>query len=87
MQTYQFEPSFIVDISEFFETRMDAINAYGSQFYNPESEAPNTFISDPKFLGYLEARSKFYGFQIGKEYGEPFYSEEAVELNLMGLLR
>ena len=31
-------------------------NANNSQFYNPEAEAPNTFISDPKFLGYLEAK-------------------------------
>jgi bacillithiol biosynthesis deacetylase BshB1 len=87
MQTYRFEPSFIVDISDYFETKMEAVKAYGSQFYNPDSEEPNTFISDPKFLGYLEARSKFYGFQIGKEYGEAFYSEEAVELNLMELLK
>ena len=87
MQSYKFEPTFIVDISTYFEPKMDAVKAYGSQFYNPDAPEPNTYISDPKFLGYLEARSKFYGFQIGKEYGEPFFSEEAVELNLMGLLR
>jgi bacillithiol biosynthesis deacetylase BshB1 len=87
MQSYTFQPSFIVDISEYFETKMNSVKAYGSQFYNPDAEEPDTFISDPKFLGYLEARSKFYGFQIGKEYGEPFFSEEAVELNLMGLIR
>ncbi len=87
MQTFRFEPSFIVDISDYFETKMDSVKAYGSQFYNPDAKEPDTFISDPKFLGYLESRSRFYGFQIGKEYGEAFYSEEAVELNLMGLLR
>lgn len=87
MQTYKFEPSFIVDISDYFEAKMDSVRAYGSQFYDPDSEAPNTFISDPKFIGYLEARSRFYGFQIGRDYGEPFFSEEAVELNLLGLLR
>lgn len=87
MQSNKFEPSFIVDISDYYESKMDAVKAYSSQFYNPDAEAPNTFISDPKFLGYLEARSKFYGFQIGKEYGEPFFSEEAVEVNLLGFLR
>lgn len=87
MQSNKFEPSFIVDISDYFEAKMDAVKAYGSQFYNPDTEAPDTFISDPKFLGYLEARSKFYGFQIGKDYGEPFFSEEAVEVNLLSFLR
>ena len=80
MQTYEFIPSFIVDISEYFETKMDTVKAYKSQFYNPNESGELTFISDPKFIKYLEARARHYGFQIRKEYGEPFYSEEAIEL-------
>lgn len=86
MQAYRFEPSFIVDISEYFDAKMKAVRAYKSQFYDPDSEEPETFISDPKFINYLEARSKFYGFQIGKEYGEPFYSDESIELDLISML-
>ena len=80
MQTYEFIPSFIVDISEHFETKMEAVRAYKSQFYNPNESGELTFISDPKFIKYLEARARHYGFQIRKEYGEPFYSEETIEL-------
>ncbi len=86
MQTYTFEPSFIVDISNFFETKMKAVWAYSTQFHNPESNEPETFISSPEFIEYVDARAKFYGFQIGKKFGEPFYCEEKIELNLNGML-
>jgi bacillithiol biosynthesis deacetylase BshB1 len=85
MQTYTFEPSFVVDISNFFETKMKAVWAYSTQFHNPESSEPETFISSPEFIEYVDARAKFYGFQIGKKFGEPFYCEEKIELNLNGL--
>jgi bacillithiol biosynthesis deacetylase BshB1 len=85
MQTYTFEPSFIVDISNFFETKMKAVWAYSTQFHNPESSEPETFISSPEFIEYVDARAKFYGFQVGKKFGEPFYCEEKIELNLIGM--
>jgi len=80
MQTYEFTPSFVVDISDHFETKMKSVRAYESQFYNPNEKGELTFISDPKFIKMLEARARHYGFQIRKEYGEPFFSEEAIEL-------
>ena len=86
MQTYTFEPSFIVDISNFFEMKMKAVWAYSTQFHNPESNEPETFISSPEFIEYVDARAKYYGFQIGKKFGEPFYCEEKIELNLNGML-
>jgi bacillithiol biosynthesis deacetylase BshB1 len=79
MQTYLFEPSVIVDISDYFEIKMKSCRVYKSQFHNPELKKEDTFISKPEFLDYVEARAKFYGFQIRKKYGEPFYCEEAVE--------
>jgi bacillithiol biosynthesis deacetylase BshB1 len=86
MQSYTFEASFIVDISNFFEIKMKAVWAYSTQFHNPESNEPETFISSPEFIDYVDARAKFYGFQIGKKFGEPFYCEEKIELNLNGML-
>ncbi len=80
MQTYEFTPSFVVNISEHFEIKMKSLRAYKSQFINPNEEGKFTFISDPKFVKMLEARARHYGFQIRKEYGEPFFSEEAIEL-------
>jgi bacillithiol biosynthesis deacetylase BshB1 len=86
MQTYTFEPSFIVDISDSFERKMKAVKAFKTQFYDPNSKEPETFISRPEFFNYFIARSQFYGFQIGKHYGEPFYCEEKIEYDLKNLL-
>lgn len=87
-QTYEFTPSFVVDISEEFETKMKAIGAYRTQFHqkNDSSGEPQTFISTPEFIKYIEARAKSYGFKIGKKYGEPFYCEEFVELDINNYL-
>jgi len=86
MMTYEFEPAFIVDISKTLETKIKAIKAFKTQFYDPNSNAPETFISKPDFIRNIEARAKFYGFQIRKEFGEPFYSEEKIEMNFDWML-
>lgn len=87
MQTYSFEPTFIVDVSDYFEMKMKAVKVFKTQFYNPKSKEPETFISQPDFLSFIEARAKVYGFQIGKKFGEPFYCEEKIELELSNLLK
>lgn len=86
MQTYTFEPTFIIDISDTFEQKMDAVKAFKTQFFDPKSKEPETFISRPEFFDYLIARVQFYGFQIGKHYGEPFFCEEQIEYDLSLLL-
>jgi bacillithiol biosynthesis deacetylase BshB1 len=86
MQTYTFEPSFIVDITEQFDRKMKAVKCYHSQFYNKSIKGPDTFISDKKFIEYIEARAAFYGFQIGVKYGEPFYMEEKLKIDPFQLL-
>jgi bacillithiol biosynthesis deacetylase BshB1 len=87
MQTYTFEPTFITDVSESFETKMKAVKAYSTQFHNPKSPEPETFISRPEFLRYIESRAQFYGFQIGKHFGEPFFTEEKMEFDFVKLLK
>ena len=87
MQTYTFDPTFIVDITGHQKTKMESIKSYSTQFYDSANKEPQTFISRPEFMGYVESRALFYGFQIGKQYGEPFYSEEKIELDLVSLIR
>ncbi|MBT8392281.1 MAG: bacillithiol biosynthesis deacetylase BshB1 [Ignavibacteria bacterium] len=87
MQTYTFKPTFIVDISDHFKTKMKAVKAFNSQFHNPKLKEKDTFISRPEFLDYIEARARFYGFQIQKKYGEPFCCEEEIELDLNFLFK
>lgn len=86
MMTYQFDPTFIVDISDTLETKIKAIRAFKTQFYDPDTKAPETFISKPDFLRNIEARAKIYGFEIRKEYGEPFYSEEKIEMDFKWMI-
>lgn len=85
-QTYETEPTFITDISEFYSAKMEAVKAYSTQFYNPESKEPETFISKQDFILFLEARARYYGFKIGKNYGEPFFCEEKIEYDFKNLI-
>lgn len=87
MQTYTFDPSFIIDISDHYEDKIRAMQAYGTQFHNPHSTEPDTFISSPEFQNFVRAKAEFYGFKIGKKYGEPFYSEEEMELDISGYIK
>ena len=87
MQTYTFQPTFIVDVSNHFDAKMKSVKTYKSQFYDAKNKEPETFISSTKFMDYITSRAKFYGFQIGKEFGEPFYCEENIELDLEGFLK
>jgi len=75
------EPSFIVDISEFVEGKMQAILAHRSQFYDPESKEPVTRISSENFLGQLESRWRYAGSLIGVAAGEAYYVREALNVH------
>lgn len=76
MQTTPFEPTLIIDVSDTWETRVEALKAYKSQFFNkdyePDSDEPETFISNPAFFEWIETRARTYGHMIGVTYGEPF---------------
>lgn len=71
---FRFDPSFIVDTTETFETKMEAIRCYASQLHDEATDGPETGISHPEFLLRLEARDRYYGALIGKQFGEPMLS-------------
>jgi len=70
-------PDVVVDISQFFEKKMEAVRAFKSQFHDPNSTEPNTPISSPEFIHFLEARAREMGRIIGAEYGEGFTTQRA----------
>jgi len=76
----RFEPSFVVDISDFLEEKMAAIRAHASQFHDPNSTEPETRLTDKNFLNELENRSRYFGSLIGALAGEPFYVREALNV-------
>ena len=69
----EFSPSFIVDVSEYFDQKMEAARCFSSQFYDPRSSEKETLISSPDFFEALEVRARYYGNKIGVRYGEPFF--------------
>ena len=75
------EPSFIVDISGFLDQKMDAIRAHASQFHNPDSNEPETRLTDKGFLAELENRSRYFGSLIGVAAGEPYYVRESLNID------
>lgn len=73
-------PSFIVDISDFLEEKMDAIRVHRSQFHDPNSDEPETRLTVSGFLDELENRSRYFGSLIGVVAGEPYYVREALNV-------
>lgn len=72
MLHYDFKPSFVLDISDVFDKKMESLLAYKSQF-DPNSKGTiKSYINKPEFLEFWEIRSKYYGYKIGTKYGEPF---------------
>ncbi len=73
-------PSFIVDVSDFVEGKMNSIQAHVSQFYRAGSDEPSTRISDKNFLNEIEWRMRYYGSLIGVAAGEAYYVREALNV-------
>ena len=75
-------PSFIVDVSDVFERKVEAIKAYRSQFHNPEYQGAQsgeeTFISSPEFFEMIEVKARFWGGMIGVRYGEPYVAPDPI---------
>jgi len=72
IQSQYITPDFIVDISDYWEIKRKAIMAFKSQFHNPASNEPETYISNPAFLQMIESRAIELGHAIGTKYGEGF---------------
>jgi bacillithiol biosynthesis deacetylase BshB1 len=76
LQNYMVPPSFVVDVTATWKTKMRAVAAFKSQFHNPKSKEPETFISRKSFIDMIEARGRHFGTLIGVEYGEAFVTKQ-----------
>ncbi|MEQ8928167.1 MAG: bacillithiol biosynthesis deacetylase BshB1 [Fulvivirga sp.] len=72
IQSNFIQPDFIVDVTDSWDTKMQAIKSFKTQFFDPNSNEPETFISSPDFLNMIEGRAKDLGHSIGVGYGEGF---------------
>lgn len=78
IQWKNLEPDFVVDVSGFIEKKQQAILAYTSQFYDPESSEPETPISSKNFLDSVHYRARDLGRLVGVAHAEGFTTERLV---------
>ena len=76
IQNNYIEPDFVIDISGFWDKKKESIMAFKSQFYDPNSDEPESFISSKEFFHFIEGRHREMGHKIGVEFGEGFTSSK-----------
>jgi N-acetylglucosamine malate deacetylase 1 len=80
IQDRYFEPSFVYDITPVFDTKIQSVRAYSSQFHSAEYnvDEPQTYISSPEFLQSIIGRHQMFGKMIGVPYAEGFITEKMI---------
>ncbi|MGM5470133.1 bacillithiol biosynthesis deacetylase BshB1 [Flavobacteriaceae bacterium LMO-SS05] len=81
IQWKNLEPDIVVDVSNFIDKKMEAVLAYKTQFYDPNSDAPETPISSKNFTDSIIYRARDLGRLVGVEYGEGFTVERYPVVN------
>jgi len=81
IQWKNIEPDFVMDISDQMDKKIEAIQAYSSQFHDPKSKEPETPISSKTFLESVRYRARDLGRLVGKEYAEGFNVERLMGIN------
>jgi bacillithiol biosynthesis deacetylase BshB1 len=74
IQDRYLKPDLVIDITDVFQKKMEAVKAYTTQFYNPGTTGAETYISKPGFIESIIYRAKMFGKIIGVEYAEGFVS-------------
>jgi LmbE family N-acetylglucosaminyl deacetylase len=72
---YDVRPTFVVDITEQFEDRLQSLMAYQSQFSDQEA-GKGIFPAHDQIRSRIEAMARFYGMLAGVTYAEPFLQKE-----------
>lgn len=88
IQDLYFKPDFVIDISNVFDKKIESIEAFTTQFYNPTTndKEPQTYISSPEFLESIINRAKMFGKMIGVKYAEGFLSKKMIGLKTFDAL-
>lgn len=87
IQDNYIKPDILVDISDFFDKKMECIHAFKTQFFNSEGDDQETYISSPNFLKVVEARSRDLGKSINAVHAEGFTSKKLLGVESLGDLR
>jgi bacillithiol biosynthesis deacetylase BshB1 len=88
IQDNYIKPDILIDVTPYWDKKIESIKAFGSQFYNPDwTGEPQTYISSPDFIQIIESRAREFGKSIGVKYAEGFTSAKILGVeNLFQLL-
>ncbi|MCG2461019.1 bacillithiol biosynthesis deacetylase BshB1 [Flavobacteriaceae bacterium F89] len=75
IQWRNLSPDFVLDVSGYIQKKSEAILAYSSQFFDPNSKEPETPISSKNFLDSVEYRARDMGRLVGVAHAEGFTVE------------
>ena len=75
------QPDFIFDVSDYFDKKLEAILCYKTQFFNPDLDEPQTYISSPAFFDSVKARAMMLGKRIGVQYAEGYITKKMIGIN------
>ncbi|MEO8884580.1 MAG: bacillithiol biosynthesis deacetylase BshB1 [Mucilaginibacter sp.] len=82
IQDEYIKPDILVDVTDFWDKKVESIYAFGSQFFNPNWKSePQTYISSPEFMQVIEARAREFGKVIKVKYAEGFTSRRILGVN------
>ena len=81
IQWNEIKPDFIFDISGYLKIKLDAVKAYSSQLFNPNSSESETPISSKNFIESVSYRAKNMGRLINSEAGEGFNSRQILSVS------
>ena len=87
IQWKDIKPDFVVDITGFTDKKVDSILAYRSQFYDPNSNEPESPITSKNFLESLNYRSRDLGRLVGVDHAEGFTVERYLAVNSLADLK
>lgn len=87
IQWKNLEPDFVVDITGFIDQKMQSVMAYGSQFFDPNSNEPETPITSKNFLDSIKYRAHDLGRLVNVEFAEGFTVERYLTVNSLSDLK
>lgn len=88
IQDNYIKPDILIDVTAYWDKKVESIKAFGSQFFNPEwQNEPQTYISSPEFIEVVESRAREFGKSIGVKYAEGFTSKKILGVDNLSDLK
>ena len=72
IQDFYLEPSFVIDVTDYVDRKIEVIKAFKTQFYDPNNPEPSTPISGEEFFDFIKGRMLNMGRPAGMKYAEGF---------------